>query len=167
MKRWYVINTHVQGENKAVFHLQRQGFDVYLPRYLKKRSHARKIDWAPAPMFPRYLFVSLDPEQNQWRAIRSTVGVYQFICQGDQPTPVPAGIVEEIQGCENERGLVTLGLGQSFRRGDKVRVMSGPLADQIGIFDCADDQQRVFVLLDLLGRQVKVRLTQEAVAAHG
>ncbi len=167
MKRWFVINTHVQGENKTIFHLQRQGFDVYLPRFLKKRSHARKVDWVPAPMFPRYLFVSLDPELNQWRSIRSTVGVYKLICQGDQPTPVPVGIVEQIQGCENEQGLVTLGLGTQFRRGDKVRVMDGPMVEQVGVFDCTDDQQRVYVLLDLMGRQVKVRVGQDAVAACG
>jgi len=167
MKRWFVANTQVHSEEKAAFHLRRQGFDTYLPKYLKKRSHARKIDWVPAPMFPRYLFVGFDPEQDQWRSIRSTIGVGQFICQGDRPAAVPAGIIEEIQSRENEQGLVTLGLGQRFKQGDKIRVMHGPMADLVGIFDCADDQQRVFVLLDLMGRQVKVRLAQETVAAYG
>jgi transcriptional antiterminator RfaH len=167
MKRWFVVNTHSQDENKAAFHLRRQGFDVYLPRYLKRRSHARKVEWVPAPMFPRYLFISLDPELNQWRSIRSTVGVYQFVCQGDQPTPVPVGIVESIQGSENDQGLVALGLGHRFKRGDKVRVVNGAMADQIGLIDCSDDQERVFILLDLMGRQVRVRLSLDSVTAIG
>ncbi len=167
MRRWFVVNTQIHSEDKAAFHLRRQGFDTYLPRYLKKRSHARKVDWVPAPMFPRYLFVGFDPEQDQWRSIRSTVGVGQFICQGDRPAAVPVGVVEEIQSRENERGLVTLGLGQRFKQGDQIRVTHGPMADHVGIFDCADDQQRVFVLLDLMGRQVKVRVSQETVAAYG
>jgi transcriptional antiterminator RfaH len=167
MSRWYVVNTQIHNEEKAAFHLNRQGFETYLPKYLKKRSHARKISWVSAPMFPRYLFVHLDLDHCQWHAIRSTIGVYQFICQGDQPAPLPSGIIEEIQSRENEQGMVSLGIGSKFKRGDKVKIMHGPMAEQIGMFDCADDQQRVFVLLDLMGRQVKVRLTQEAVAAYG
>lgn len=166
MRRWYVVNTHVRGEEMAAVNLGNQGFEPYLPRYLKKRSHARSVVWLPAPMFPRYLFVQLDPENEQWRAIRSTVGVSHFLCQGDTPTPVPDGVVESIRARENDQGLVTLGLDQSFRRGDPVRVTHGPMADMVGIFECVDDQARVFILLDLMGRQVKVRLSRDVVAAR-
>ena len=44
--RWYVVQTQVNGELKAAQNLVRQGFEVYLPRYLKRRRHARKIDFA-------------------------------------------------------------------------------------------------------------------------
>ena len=73
--RWYVTKTHPNGEQKASFHLQRQGFDVYLPRYLRRVSHARRISWQPRPLFPTYLFVSITGPDQRWRAINSTVGV--------------------------------------------------------------------------------------------
>jgi transcriptional antiterminator RfaH len=41
--RWYVVQTHVHAETKAVLHLDRQGYATYLPRYLKRRRHARRI----------------------------------------------------------------------------------------------------------------------------
>ena len=42
--RWYVVQTQVNGEARAAQNLMRQGFEIYLPRYLKRRRHARKID---------------------------------------------------------------------------------------------------------------------------
>jgi len=165
MKRWYVISAQSRGEEKAAHHLQRQGYETYLPRFLKRRSHARKIDWVPAPMFPRYLFVSLDLDCDQWVSIRSTVGVSQIICLGDTPTPVPEGVIEEIMAREDENGLVKLSMGSRFKKGDKVQVIGGAFGEHVGLFDCSDDNQRVFILLNLLGREVKVRLPVEAVSA--
>jgi transcriptional antiterminator RfaH len=59
---WYVVQTQINAEAKAARNLLRQGFAIYLPRYLKRRSHARKIEKVPAPLFPRYLFVQIDLE---------------------------------------------------------------------------------------------------------
>ena len=42
-----------------------------------------------------------------------------------------------------------------FERGAEVQIMSGAFADHIGRFDGATDDQRVVILLDLMGRQVK------------
>ena len=41
---WYVVQTQVNAEAKAARNLVHQGFEIYLPRYLKRRSHARKIE---------------------------------------------------------------------------------------------------------------------------
>jgi len=165
MNNWYVANTHARKESVAVFHIERQGFRTYLPRYLKRRSHARKVDWVPAPMFPRYIFVRFNPSQDRWRSIHSSVGVAQLISHGDSPTPVPSGIVEEIMQREDDQGLVSLGSMHSLRKGDKVQVIHGAMLDSVGIFECADDRARVYILLDLMGREVRVRLPREAVAA--
>ena len=70
--RWYVLQTHVHMEAKASAHLMRQGFGVYLPRYLKRRRHARRVDTVAAPLFPRYLFVAVERDSQRWRSIHST-----------------------------------------------------------------------------------------------
>ena len=165
MKQWYVVQTHAMAEEKAAFNLKRQGYGAYLPRYLKKRSHARRIDWVARPLFPCYLFVKMDVEATQWQAIRSTIGVSHFICLGEQPAPVPEGIVEAIIVREDENGLVGLSLGVLFEKGQEVEITNGPMAEISAIFDCVDDKDRVFVLIDLLGRQVRVRVPLEAVQA--
>jgi transcriptional antiterminator RfaH len=68
--RWYVVQTQPHAEAKASQHLSRQGFDIYLPRYLKRRRHARRIETVVAPLFPRYMFVAVDTSVQRWRAIQ-------------------------------------------------------------------------------------------------
>ena len=77
---------------------------------------------------------------------------------------MPEGIIEEIKSRENDTGLVKLFTADRFKRGDSVQVTTGAFSDQIGIFDCADDRERIFVLLQLMGREVRVHLPAEAIA---
>jgi transcriptional antiterminator RfaH len=163
VERWYVAETQPRAEAKALWHLERQGFTAYLPVYRKRRRHARRTDWVQAPLFPRYLFVKMDMARAAWRAIRSTVGVTRLVCQGDAPAPVPPDVVEDIRLREDDSGCVVV--DPRFRKGESVRILAGALAEQIGLFECATDEDRVVLLLDLLGRRVKVKLPLAAVAS--
>jgi transcriptional antiterminator RfaH len=164
--RWYVAKTHPNGEQKALFHLRRQGFDVYLPRYLRRISHARRISWQPRPLFPTYLFVALTGSDQRWRAINSTVGVAHLICDERGPVPVPTGIVEGIRADEDDRGLVLTGRKVPFERGAEVQIMSGAFAEHIGRFEGATDDERVVILLDLMGRAVRTKVKLDAITAR-
>lgn len=166
MDRWYVVQTQPRAEAKALHHLDRQGYDAYVPRYLKRRRHARRVETVAAPLFPRYLFVRFDLETVRWRAIRSTVGVTHLVCNGDLPTPAPHGIVESIQAREDERGFIVMAPDVPFRKGDMVRICDGALADQLGLFECITDEERVILLLDVLGRKIRVKLPLESISAN-
>src|SRR5262249_43393835 len=163
--RWYVVQTHVHAETKAVWHLDRQGYATYLPRYLKRRRHARRVETVAAPLFPRYLFVAIDRAAQRWRSIQSTVGVTHLACNGDEPASVPNGVIDQLRGREDERGFITLDTRPRFARGDKIRVVDGAFDACIGLFEGMADRERVAILLDLLGRKVRVVLDGESVAA--
>lgn len=163
MSYWYAVHTHPQAEDRAAFHLTRQGYGVYLPRYLKRRSHARKIDHVAAPLFPRYLFVNIDETAGRWRSIQSTVGVSHLVCQGTRPMEVDNDIIDSIRQQENEKGMVALSPAKAFRPGDKIQVNAGPFDQQIGLFEELSDNQRVTLLLGLMGQQVRVQLNAELV----
>jgi transcriptional antiterminator RfaH len=165
MTIWYAVQTRARAEDKAAFHLLRQGYTVYLPKRLKRRKHARRIDWVPAPLFPRYLFVAVDPAATRWWSIRSTVGVSQLVSFGHVPATVPAEIIVEIKAHQDDNGLVRLHPGCDFRCGDRVRIIDGPLTDLEGLFDGSSDEKRITVLLELMGRHVKVRVPIETVYA--
>jgi transcriptional antiterminator RfaH len=165
MMRWYVAHTQPGSEAKASWHLRNQDFAVYLPRYLKRRRHARRIDWVATPLFPRYLFIAMDLATARWRAIRSTIGIAGLVCHGDRPTPVPLGIVEALQAREDDKGVVTLPTAPLFDKGDRVHITDGALRGLSGLFDGTSDEERVIILLDLLGRQVRVRVPLETVQA--
>jgi transcriptional antiterminator RfaH len=163
--RWYVAQTQPNAENKAVIHLARQGFATYLPRYLKRRRHARRVDTVAAPLFPRYLFVAIDMTATRWRSIYSTVGVSRMLCNGDFPTPIPDQIVTTLKAREDASGFVRLEHRPSFRAGDKLRVLDGVFADCFALYEGMKDCDRVAILLDLLGRKVRVMVNVESVAA--
>jgi transcriptional antiterminator RfaH len=162
---WYAVNTHPREEFKALSHLQRQQYHAYLPRYAKKIRHARKVEQVIRPFFPRYLFVNLDLAVTGWRSVRSTIGVTDIVCFGGQPAPLPAGVVEALQAQEDADGCLTFVRQNSLKPGDSVVVLSGPFARQLGLCYGVSDNERVAILLDLLGRKVRVQLDANVVAA--
>lgn len=165
MKRWYAVHTHPRSEQKALFNLERQGFHAYLPCFAKQRRHARQQQLVSAPLFPRYLFVHMDLDADRWRSVYSSFGVSDVVSAGDQPVPLPDRVIESIRTREGDDGLVKMQAPKPFRSGDPVQIHGGPLAEQTAIFDCEDDNQRVFVLLSLLGRNVRVRVQAEVLSA--
>ena len=163
MKRWYVAHTKTHGEEQARLNLEKQGFQTYLPRYRRERRHSRRREVVKAPLFPGYVFVRLDPEAGPWRSINGTFGVKYLICHGERPAAVPEGVVEEIAGRENAEGLIDLE-PRRFRKGEAMRVVSGALADCLGFFERMADRDRVVLLLELLGRKVRVEAPLNSIA---
>jgi transcriptional antiterminator RfaH len=162
---WYVVQTQPHAEAKACAHLNRQGFEIYLPRYLKRRRHARRIETIAVPLFPRYMFVAIDLAVQRWRAVQSTVGVSRLVCNGDAPAPVAPDVITSLKDREDERGFVRLERRVQFAPGDKVRVSEGVFAACLGLFEGITDKERVAILLDLLGRKVRVFLDLDLVTA--
>jgi transcriptional antiterminator RfaH len=162
---WYVVQTQINAEVKAARNLVRQGFEIYLPRYLKRRSHARRIEKVAAPLFPRYLFVRIDTATQRWRSIQSTFGVSHLVCNGSDPAPVAQQVLSSLKAREDESGYVKLDQRPKFALGEKVRVLAGVFAENLGLFDGLADRDRVAILLDLLGRKVRVSIEADMVAA--
>ncbi len=75
---------------------------------------------------------------------------------------MPAAIIAEIRAHEGEDGMVDIDRGQGaasrYQPGDKVRIAEGAMADSVGIFHARTADQRVFILLNLVGRQVQVKV---------
>ena len=165
MKSWYLLYTQPRAENKVVSHLRRQGFDTYLPLFLRRRSHSRRIDWVPSPFFPRYLFVGMNIEKVRWRAVRSTVGVANFVCSGEKPLIVPSDVLGILRDREDENGFVRLGARSTVNAGDEVRIIEGALGDLVAIVKETHDMDRVTLLLRLMGRQVSVNTSLERISA--
>ena len=91
-------------------------FATYLPRYLKKRRHARRVETVLAPLFPRYLFVAVDMATQRWRSISSTFGVTQLVCNGDDPAPIADDIIDEFAVAKTNMGPFVFPRGLALRR---------------------------------------------------
>ncbi len=163
MKRLYAVYTKAREEAVAEEQLRRQGFDVFLPQFEKRRSHARKVDVVPAPLFPRYLFVSFDAEEGGWRPIRSTRGVIDLVRNGNDLVPVPKAIVDEIKARADSRGFVVLARQLKLDRGARIAIAGGAFSAMEAIFQSQRGEDRVVALLSLLGRKVVATLPVRAV----
>jgi len=161
---WFVVRTQSRAEEKAMQHLTNQGFVAYLPRYRRRVRHARRNEIVLRPLFPGYLFVHLDLDHCRWRSINGTVGVREILTNADTPLVVSTRIVDEIKAREDESGAVKLA-APSFARGQAVRLLEGPLTDVNGLFEEMRDENRVILLVSLLGREVRMQVPAAAVAA--
>jgi len=165
MITWYAAYTQPHAEAKALDHLQRQGYSIYLPRYRRWVHHARKRALVSRPLFPRYLFVGLDRLTQRWRPIRSTAGVLGLVSGGEEPVPVAPEIIDALRRREGEGVFDVLSPAQQLRAGDRVRVTQGPFEDFVGRLMGVADHERVYILLDLLGRAVRAEVAATAVEA--
>jgi transcriptional antiterminator RfaH len=108
--------------------------------------------------------VAIDMTLQRWRSIYSTIGVSQLICNGDVPAAISDEVVTTLKGREDAAGFIRLE-PRPLRAGDKIRILEGVFADCLGLYEGMTDRDRVTILLDLLGRKVRVLVCAEAVAA--
>jgi transcription elongation factor/antiterminator RfaH len=160
-KRWFAVFTLPNKEAQARLGLARQGFEVFIPQRFRTVRHARRTTTVLRPLFPRYLFVRLDPKSARWRSINGTRGVASIVSFGDQPTPVPINLVEAIASNCDAHGVVQM--AEDFRLGQSVCFEAGPFANLVGVVDRLDGQDAVGVLLEIMGRRVVVRVPRDLV----
>jgi transcriptional antiterminator RfaH len=164
---WFAAQTLARAEDQACRQLAAQGFRVFLPQYLKRWSHARRVEQRPCPLFPRYLFVEIDTRATRWRAINGTIGIARLLGTQDGPSPVAPGVVEELLRRRDEKGFIPLARQPRFAVGDTVRILGGAFASALGLIEGLADRDRVALLLDLLGRKVRVSVEEDMIARAG
>lgn len=156
-RSWYLVYSKPRAEAQAVTHLERQGYRCYLPRLNVTRTVRGKLTGHVEPMFPRYLFIHLDTRKDNWAPIRSTVGVSSLVRFGNRPAMVPDSLVEMLIERENAQGLQTPPR-RAFQAGERVRIYEGPFKDYEAIFLASNSNERVLVLLQILGKDSRVAI---------
>jgi transcriptional antiterminator RfaH len=109
--------------------------------------------------------VSIEFATQRWLSIESTVGVTRLVRDGERPAPVPQHVIDGLKRREDADGFVQLDHRPRFSLGDKVRVVGGTFCDSIGIYEGMSSRERVAILLELLGRKVRVVLDNQNVEA--
>ncbi len=137
--------------------LERQGYETYLPRVREIRRRAGQRVKVIAPLFPRYLFIHLDEQFDNWGPIRSTLGVVSLVRFGQLPARVPDELLELLRRREDAEGLQAIE-PRPLKPGTRVRVASGALAGYEGIFLARTARERVIVLLDILGKATRTKM---------
>ena len=119
------------------------------------------------PLFPGYLFARLSIEQGDLNRIRWTPGVRKLLGDSEGPSPIEDRVVDAIRMRADRTGRVRLGLG--LRKGDRVRILDGPLSGLVGILErpALTAIERVCVLLAVFQRPTRVELPAQAICSAG
>jgi transcriptional antiterminator RfaH len=114
------------------------------------------------PMFPRYLFIHLDSQHDDWGPIRSTLGVTALVRFGQFPTPVPGDLISNLKQRADDEGIQQLP-EYAYRPGESLRIADGVMAGFEAIYLARSAKDRVLVLLEILGQQARVELARDTI----
>ena len=145
MDAWYLIYSKPQQERVAKENLERQGYQSYLPLVRSRRRRRGRYVSIIEPMFPRYLFVYLSDETDNWGPLRSTIGVANLVRFGMRAANVPNSLIEMMQDREQD-GVQRLDPPE-YKAGDRVRIVEGVMAGYEAIFQAKTGKERVLLLL--------------------
>ena len=162
-KAWYLIYAKPNQEVAAQQQLERQGYVTYLPMIMNAKRRNGRRRYVTEPFFPRYLFIHLDQTSDNWAPIRSTIGVSSIVRFGMKPVSVGDEVIEFIKQRENPEGLHEVKEG--LNKGDNVRVLDGPMMGLEGVFVAKTSEQRVMLLLEIMGNTTRVQMDVDAIEA--
>ena len=156
MKNWYLIKTKPRQEKIAKQNLENQGYEVFCP--------IAKLNNKLVALFPGYLFVQLNEKTQNWSPVNSTKGVSQFVKFGLNFAKVPTSVIEFI--ITNQHNFADkLNNLNKFKPGDKVQISDGTFKDYTAIFKCYKSDERVILLMNLLGHEQSLSIKKESVIA--
>jgi transcriptional antiterminator NusG len=173
---WFVVHTYAGYENKVKQNLasrvrsmnvEGRIFEVVIPMEdVIEFKGGRKVV-AQKKLFPGYLYVRMDLDDDSWYVVRNTPGVTGFVGNGARPTPLSRKEVENVLGVGKEEPGVEKKVRPrlEFEEGEQVRVITGPFADFNGaISDIDVARSKLTVLVNIFGRETPVELELGQVA---
>src|ERR1700738_572621 len=174
--QWYVVHTYAGYENKvksnlesriASMNMEERIFEVVIPvEDVIEFKNGKKVV-VSKKVFPGYLMVRMDLDDDSWYVVRNTPGVTGFVGLGARPTPLSRKEVESILQVKVE-GVETQKKSRprlEYEVGESVRVKEGPFADFTGtIAEINEDQLKLKVLVNIFGRETPVELDFAQVA---
>ena len=174
--QWYVVHTYAGYENKvksnlenriASMNMEDRIFEVVIPTedVIEFKNGKRVV--VSRKMFPGYLLVRCELDDDSWYVVRNTPGVTGFVGSGAKPTPLSRKDVENFlqvpaEGTEAPKKTRPK---LEYEVSESVRVREGPFADFTGtIAEINEDQLKLKVLVNIFGRETPVELEFSQVA---
>ena len=170
-RRWYIVHTYSGQEDRVQKNLTLRIesmdvgdkiFRVVVPteeeieiKEGKRTSVARRV-------FPGYILVEMEMNDESWYVVRNTPGVTGFISVEDElekrPKPVPLE-QSEVDSILNHMKSAQPRVRVGFEKGQMVRIVDGPFMDFMGSVDeVYPERSKLKVLVSFFGRETPVEL---------
>jgi len=158
-KEWFILQFKPNSHHLAAKNLNRQGFETFLPLHETTSRKLSRFINTSKPLFPGYMFIKFDKLESEWHKINSTYGVSRLITFNSILKSMPIGFVDSLMKRYDLSGkLLPI---QKLKKGDQVTVLTGPFANFIATVEKYEDDQRIWVLMDLMGRKSKIQATTD------
>lgn len=158
---WYLLQTKPNAHHIAQRNLERQGFGVFLPMIEQTRRSGIRFLTDLRPLFPGYLFLGLSDASPSWGTINATYGVSRAVSLDGQYRPVPIALIQGLrERCDAENVFCAK---ESLSEGDLVQIKTGPFSDFVAEIVSLAPDQRVWVLIELLGQKSRIALDRNQV----
>lgn len=163
--KWYVLHTYSGYENKVrksietridALDLTDRVYEIVVPTQDEIEIRSGQRHTVQKKVFPGYVLVRMEMDDDTWYALRNTPGVTGFVNINNVPIPLPDSEVQGIlKGMTAEAPKVKV----SFSVGDTVRITDGPFADFRGEIDeISQEKGKIRVLVSFFGRETPVEL---------
>ena len=168
--RWYLVQCKANAAQIAVRNLENQSFGTFLPLQEITKRKGKIFHRQIRPLFPGYIFVQLHPDQGPWRQVNSTRGVIRLVCLGAEPSVVSIELVETLMArCDKQSILRQTSEKEpsQLHAGNQVQVTQGPFSGFITTITDIQPNNRINVLIEIMGQTTKVAINAGALQPIG
>ena len=156
---WFLVQFKSNSHQLAKRNLCNQGFQTFLPLHKVTSRKKSRFSNDIKPLFPGYMFVCAKCCSPPLHKINSTLGVSRLVSSGGKPKPVPEELVRGLMArCNPSDELLP---PKYFAKGDTVEFLRGALASFVATVEMISSDQRVWVMMELMGRSTKVQASVE------
>ncbi len=163
MKKWYVVKTKVNQEKRALTNLSNQGFEIFCPVMPMLRKFKNTVSNIINPLFPSYIFVRFDVENDNWIKIKNTYGVKEILKNSSMyPGSISSVFINNLRkmcdsdNCINDNYF-------NFKIGQKVRYVDGPFLNKIVEIIRIHKKNRILVLQKIFSQHIKISVSQNKI----
>ena len=154
-KEWFILQFKPNAHHQAAKNLNRQGFETFLPLHDTTSRKLSRFVNTSRPLFPGYMFIKFDRAKSEWHKINNSYGVSRLITFNSILKPIPTGFIDNLIMRYDLSGK--LRPIQKLKKGNQVKVLKGPFANFIATVEKYEADQRIWILMDLMGRKTKTQ----------
>ena len=160
-KEWFILQFKSNSHHLAAKNLTRQGFETFLPLHETTSRRLSRFINTSKPLFPGYMFIRFDRAESEWHKINNTYGVSHLITFNSILKSIPTIFVDHLMKRYDLSGkLLPI---QKLKKGDQVTVLTGPFANFIATVEKYEADQRIWILIDLMGRMTKIQTPSDKI----
>lgn len=150
-KRWYVALVRMHHEKKTAERLDKMGIDNFVPIQPEIHQWSDRRKTIESVLLPMMVFVHVNPKERMEVLSFSTVSRYMVLRGESTPAVIPDEQMARFRFMLDYSQETVSMSSAPLARGEKVRVIKGPLAGLVGEFVTVEGKSQIAVRLNMLG----------------